>query len=140
MSRYRTPYHEDADDLDIAGRRVYAQASAAGLTALVSSLISLGLLASILILGVIINHVGSLQASGLILAGILLLDMVAFVASVIGSIYGVRSQAAGNTIYRAQGLIGLVAGILCLVMSLGIGLVAMCVGLFVAAVQNIPGG
>ncbi len=136
--RFRTPY--DEDDLDISTRRPYYAPSKAGLHALLSSLGSFALLAIIVILAVVVNEIGSVQASGLILILILFLDMVAFAASLMGLILGFRAQQPENTLYRTHGVLGVIGGIIGLLASLAVGLVAMCIGLFLAAVQNVPGG
>jgi hypothetical protein len=138
--RYRTPYHEDFDDLDAAPRRGYQPPTRAGLNALISMLVSLGLLALITILGIVADQAGSLQGSGLLVVGILLLDFIVFATSLTALILGLRAQNPANTLYRGYGLAGVIGGIVCLLASLLIGLASMCVSLFIAAVHNIPGG
>jgi hypothetical protein len=137
--RQRTPYDED-DDLDISTRQRYRPPSHTGVISAVSALISFCLLGTIGILWLIVSYSQNAEESALLIVGVLFLDLGAFVASLVGLVSGLRSQAAEQFEHRGYGLVGLIGSIICLLASLAVGVVSMCVGLFVAAVQNIPGG
>jgi hypothetical protein len=136
-NRYRTPYHEDDD---LASPAAYRPQSQSGSYSAIATLISFGLLLVIAVLGVMANQVGNSETSGLMIIAILFLDLVAFAASLFGLILGIRSQSAENDYHRGYGLAGLIGGIVCLLAAIAVGLVSMCIGTFLALVQNVPGG
>jgi hypothetical protein len=136
--RYPTPY--DEDDLDISRRRPYHPPTRAGLHSLLLALGTFALLGLIAILWVVANEVGNMDGSGLIVVFILVINLAAFVASLISVFLGFRAQHPDNTQYRGCGVAGLVCGILGLLASVAVGLVSFCVGLLLGVMNNIPGG
>lgn len=135
--RYRTPYDQD-DDLDIT--RHHRAPTQAGLVSAVSALVTLALLSLIAILGVLIGQVQTPEDSGLLLVGIIFLDLAAFVSSIVGLVQGFRSQGAEQVHHRGYGLAGLIGSILCLIATLAVGVTAMCAGMLITFVRNVPGG
>lgn len=135
---YSTPYHED-DDLDIT-RGPYRAPSRAGLVSGISALVSLGLLAMIGILGILLSEAGNQDESGLILVGIIFLDLAVFASSLVGLVQGFRSQGREQVEFRGVGMAGLIGSILALLAAVAIGVAAMCFGLLIAVVQNGGGG
>jgi hypothetical protein len=128
--RYRTPYDEEEDDLDIGPRRGYQPPSSAGLYALISALIGVGLLAIIGVLcWILFAEVAGQDEARALWFGLFFLDLAAFVSSIFSLILGVRAQSPTNYLYRGHGLAGLICGIVNLLLSLVVGLIVMCAGL-----------
>jgi hypothetical protein len=127
--RYRSPYDEDEEDLDIGSRGGYRPPSSAGLIASISSLIGIGLLIIIGVLCWVLFAESDPEGSRLLVFCLFFLDLAAFVSSIISLVQGLRAQNPMNYLYRRHGLFGLICGIINLLLSLVVGLVVLCAGL-----------
>ena len=126
----------DDDEFDPDRRhRPPENPTSAGMIGFIAGMVALGLLVVVLVLYMLLNQdervEANLERRRLLMYWFLILDVVAFLAGLVATIFSSFGLSPTNPLYRGWSILGLILGILEMVFTVGFGLFMTCVVLFV---------